>query len=156
MKAARIMTREVTCVSPKMPLATAGALMSHLQVRHLPVTLDGKLVGVLSDRDLLRRGQRGEGGEVVFPAVSCGEVMTTRPVACIGKTPVSRLAALMLEHHIDCVPIVTADNRLVGIVTSADLLELLTEPEQGAQVLPFDFTLSEVDEGGELVSARGR
>lgn len=156
MKAARIMTREVTCVSPKTPLTTAGALMSHLQVRHLPVTVEGKLVGVLSDRDLLTRGHRGPDGEVSFGAETCGDAMTTHPVACVGRTPVSHLASLMLDHRVDCVPIVTADNRLAGIVTSTDLLELLTEPGQGSEELPFDFAVREAGEGGELVSARGR
>ncbi len=146
MKVSRVMTKDVTWVQPELPLATAWALMTHLRIRHLPVAFEGTLLGILSDRDLLVRALRSADGTYTFPQQTCGEVMTPRPVACVSSTPVSRIAALMLEHRIDSVPIVGTDNRLVGLVTSTDLLELLTEPEQISDVLPFSFQLRQADE----------
>lgn len=146
MKASRVMTRDVTCITPDFSLERAWALMKRLSVRHLPVVFSGKLVGIVSDRDLLLRALPLEGGAVSFPPIAVGQAMTPHPVSCPVTTPVSKLAALMLEHRIDSVPIVTARDDLVGLVTSTDLLELLTEPEHLDDQLPFDFVLKSADE----------
>jgi CBS domain-containing protein len=58
MKASCVMTREVHCITPEGPLAQAWATLTRLRVRHLPVLFDGRLVGILSDRDLLLRARR--------------------------------------------------------------------------------------------------
>ncbi|MBE2253850.1 MAG: CBS domain-containing protein [Myxococcus sp.] len=64
-------------------------------------------------------------------------------------TPVSKLAALMLQYRIDSIPIVSPRDELVGLVTSTDLIELLTSPDTLNDVLPFTFTLVE----GEVAAA---
>ncbi len=146
MKASRVMTRDVTCITPDFGLERAWALMKKLNVRHLPVVFSGKLVGIVSDRDLLLRALPLEGGAISFPPIAVGQAMTPHPVSCQAATTVSKLAALMLQHRIDSIPIVTARDDLVGLVTSTDLLELLTEPEHLTDELPFNFTLKKADE----------
>lgn len=146
MKASRVMTVNVTCIAPETPLPRAQALMKSLRVRHLPVVTQGVLCGILSDRDLLVRGVRAAEGSLVVPDVPCGNVMTMHPLTCRAGTPVSTLAALMLDNRIDSLPIVNSRNELVGLVTSSDLLELLREPEQISDVLPFSFQLRGPDE----------
>ena len=132
MRASVAMTREIVVVAPAVSVSAAARMMKRLHVRHLPVVVGGRLVGIVSDRDLLAR--RGEGA----PA-TCGEAMTPAPITCPPDASVGRVAALMLEHTIDCVPIVV-DGALVGLVTSSDLLGLLVERDR-AQGLPFDFRL---------------
>ncbi|MEW5739400.1 MAG: CBS domain-containing protein [Myxococcota bacterium] len=139
MKASRVMTREVHCVTPEVPVARAWGMMNELRVRHLPVVFEGKLVGILSDRDLLVRAARASDGRLTFPEVPVGEAMTVNPVAVPSTTPVSKLAALMLEHRIDSIPIVDLEGQLWGLVTSTDLLELLVEPEALNDRLPFTY-----------------
>lgn len=146
MKASRVMTRDVHCIGPGLTLERAWALMKSLRVRHLPVTWDDALVGMVSDRDLLLHGTPAVDGSVRFPARKVQDVMTNHPVALMRKATVSQLAGLMLKHRIDCIPIVNADNSLVGVVSSSDLLELLTEPDQLTDVLPFDFSLRSAEE----------
>ncbi|MCA2981299.1 MAG: CBS domain-containing protein [Myxococcaceae bacterium] len=145
MRASRVMTRNVTCIAPDVSLDRAWSLMGRLAVRHLPVVFAGRLVGVVSDRDLLRRGIVVEGGALAFPPLAVGEAMTPHPVSCQASVTVATVASLMLEHRIDSVPIVTARDELVGLVTSTDLLELLTAPERESAPLPFTFELETVD-----------
>ncbi|MDY7230375.1 CBS domain-containing protein [Hyalangium rubrum] len=145
MKASRIMTINVTCITPETPLPRAQALMKQLRVRHLPVVTQGVLCGILSDRDLLSRGSLLE-GTFVLPDISTSQAMTLRPITCRAGTPVSQLAALMLEHRIDSLPIVNAFNELVGLVTSTDLMSLLLEPEQLSNEPPFRFQMCTADE----------
>jgi acetoin utilization protein AcuB len=145
MKASRVMTKNVTCITPDVSLDRAFSLMKRLSVRHLPVVFSGRLVGILSDRDLLLRAIQVEGGALSFPPLAVGESMTPHPVSCQASAAVSKLAALMLEHRIDSIPIVTTRDELVGLVTSTDLLELLTSPETESDPLPFTFELQTVD-----------
>jgi acetoin utilization protein AcuB len=141
MKASRVMSRDIHCVTPDVPLSDVWATMTALRVRHVPVLCEGRLVGILSDRDLLLRATRASDGTLSFPDMPCGEAMTAHPVAVPSTTPVSKVAALMLQHRIDSIPIVDLDGHLWGLVTSTDLIELLTEPESISDVLPFTFTL---------------
>ncbi len=146
MKASRVMTVNVTCITPETPLPRAQEIMKELRVRHLPVVAQGRLVGILSDRDLLMRGSLQKDGMFSVPDMPAGLAMTVSPISCSPGTPVSRLAGLMVEHRIDSLPIVGLQNELVGLVTSTDLLALLREPEQISEVLPFSFQLRTADE----------
>jgi len=143
MKANRVMTRDVVCVAPETRLPRAWAILKELHVRHLPVTHAGALCGILSDRDFLIRGVLKPDGGLDLPDVSAAEAMTLLPVSCPPGAPVSRIASLMLQHRIDSIPIIGLGGQLVGLVTSADLLELLTEPDELGDTLPFQFHLQE-------------
>ena len=147
MKASRIMTVNVTSITPETPLSRAHEIMKKLRVRHLPVvSQQGVLVGILSDRDLLVRGTLLADGALAFPALPASIAMTDDPITCRPGTPVSQLAELMLQHRIDSLPIVGGHKELVGLVTSSDLLALLREPEHISDVLPFQFQLRSADE----------
>lgn len=146
MKASRVMTRVVHTIAPKTTLAEAWEVMQRHRIRHLPVTWDGAVAGIVSDRDLLLRGALDADGKMVFPPLDVSTAMTSHPITALPNATVSKLAALMVQHRIDSVPIVTAAGALTGLVTSTDLLELLMEPEQISEVLPFNFNLRTPDE----------
>ncbi len=148
MKATRVMTKSVHCITPEVSLVRAWATMQRLHVRHLPVLWGQHLVGMVSDRDLLKHAQLGPTGEVVFegPRDEVNDVMTRAPITIGPHGQVSDLAKLMVLHHIDAVPIVTVDGVLIGLVTTTDLLELLMEPDQQSDVLPFSFALRTPEE----------
>ena len=115
MNTASVMTREVVVVPPTVSVRAASGMMDRRHIRHLPVVEAGRLVGILSDRDLVK-----------LPGdATCGEAMTPAPVTCTADAPVGRVALLMLEHRVDSIPIVNAAGKLTGLVTSTDLLWLL-------------------------------
>jgi len=138
------MTRDVIVVPPELTLANAWRVMTREHIRHLPVARAGALVGMLSDRDVLTRGTMGADGHLhVPPHLIVGEAMTPTPVeTCEASTDVATLVHLMTEKKIDAVPVVKG-LRLVGLVTSTDLLLLLIDREAPPEVLPFEFHLLE-------------
>jgi acetoin utilization protein AcuB len=140
-KTAAVMTKNVVVVSPIVSTGGAASMMERLAIRHLPVVDAGRLIGILSDRDLLKHGR----------GVPCGEAMTVAPVTCSADVPVGRVAQLMLDHKIDSIPIVGASGALVGLVTSTDLLWLLVEHGQ-EQLLPFDFQVRLAGSDGEALA----
>jgi acetoin utilization protein AcuB len=136
-----VMTRRPVTIDPDAPLATAAATMQERQLRHLPVVDDaGRLVGIVSDRDLQgavvapalaehlsasgRRRLRGLDGTLgelrVRDVMTCG-VVTVPPAA-----PLAQAAALMFEGRFGCLPVVEAGT-LIGIVTERDVLRTLAE-----------------------------
>jgi acetoin utilization protein AcuB len=145
MKTAAVMTRDVVVVSPTVTVGGAARMMERLSVRHLPVIEAGRLVGILSDRDVLEHRSAGR------TEVTCGEAMTPAPVTCSSGTSIGRVAELMLEHKIDSVPVVSPSGTLVGLVTSSDLLSLLVERD-GVQALPFDFRLRIAGSDGDALA----
>ena len=116
--------------------------MQREQIRHLPVVQAGALLGILSDRDLLLRATRDAKGDLVFPKLCAVDAMTPHPMVCEPTTVVSELARIMVERKIDAVPVLSS-GKLIGLVTSTDLLSLLLDKEE-ATVLPFEFRLHEV------------
>ncbi len=124
METKELMTRSITSVGPQMTLQTAHELMLRMSARHLPVVDAGnRLVGILSDRDVLLAVGR-QGDAFVYPQIPVANVMTPAPITAGVRTPIPVIASLMLEHKIDAVPVV-ADDQLVGLVTSTDLLALV-------------------------------
>lgn len=149
LNASEIMTREVYCVSAEMLASQAWTFMHRARIRHLPVTFEHRLIGVLSDRDLLPLMHREANGTLTLRHdCRVDEVMTRAPTTCEPRVQVSRLAEIMITKKIDSVPIVSGDE-LVGLVTSTDLLELLMKPEEPvAKILPFDFSLRHITGAG--------
>jgi CBS domain-containing protein len=119
-------------------------MMQRLGVRHLPVVEARRLVGILSDRDL---------SGAAASNLTCGEAMTPAPVTAAPDAPVGQIAALMLKHKIDSVPIVGSSGVLVGLVTSTDLLALLVERAEAVVLpLPFDYRLRIASSDGDALA----
>jgi CBS domain-containing protein len=114
MQIANAMSREPVTIRSDDALAKAKALMEAGRFRRLPVVDDGHLVGILTERDL-----RAHAGYLESTRVNV--VMRTAVVTVAPDDNVEDAARLMLKHKIGGLPIV-ADGRLVGIVTTSDLL----------------------------------
>ena len=129
MKAVQAMTRNVICVGERESLQTALELMKEWDIRHLPVTDNGKLVGIISDRDITPYASAI--GELEWRRGVVGDVMTKNVISASPVDPISHIANVMSLHKIDCLPVVEDDGseRLVGLITSMDLVDLLREKE---------------------------
>jgi CBS domain-containing protein len=134
-----ISTKDVAVVSWTDTLADACRLMLRLRIRHLPV-LDSseRLVGVLSDRDLLRaaREERVElfsasAATLVFDPEDLVRDWMSWPVETIDEAgTIAEAARLMVERSIACL-LVTREQNVVAIVTSTDLLKVLMNQDDG-------------------------
>jgi CBS domain-containing protein len=144
MKTLEMMTKNVHCVGPDASLATAWHVMRSFHIRHLPVTWDTRLVGMITDRDLLVRGHLQTDGTVNFKDEPVASAMTDNPLAVDSATPVSRIAELMVEASVDSVPIVDRHRQVVGLVTAGDLLNLLATHPRASDVLALNFSVREV------------
>ncbi len=140
MRANAVMTRNVIYVVPRQTLREAWETMQLFSIRHLPVLDDTSLVGVVSDRDVLRWSTVGAGGELEVPEREVGAVMTPVPITCHPASTLCEVIDTMLGRHIDCLPVVDGAGTLVGIVTTTDLLALLRDREsQRRNPLPFEW-----------------
>ena len=120
------MTREVAVLPPQATAGEALALCRERRIRHVPVLEDGRLVGIVSDRDLrsatpaLGDPARAEAlGRIVVSEVMASDVTTAQP-----EDPIEEAANAMREKKIGCLPVVKGD-ALVGIISSSDVMEAL-------------------------------
>lgn len=119
MHAAEIMTQDVHAVASDVDGESAWHHMRRAGVRHLVVLgPEDVVVGILSSRDL------GAANPAELAQRTVRELMTGQPLIASPETEVRTIAKLMREHVIGCLPIVDGA-RLVGIVTTSDLLGLL-------------------------------
>lgn len=140
------MVRDVIVVPPELTLAAAWHVMITEHIRHLPVVRAGALIGIVSDRDVLARGTMTPTGAFeVAPHIIVGEAMTPTPLeTCEASTDIQELVRIMTDKKIDAIPVVKG-LRLVGLVTSTDLLALLLDRGEleRPEPMPFEFHLIE-------------
>ena len=132
---ADVMTKEVVVLHEEDNLAEVAKDMDRYQFRHLPVVDGTKLVGIVSQRDLLgftvSRLELGAAAvdkerrleENTFVA----RVMTKDPETVHPETPLSEAARKLVVGRFNCLPVVDGSGTLVGIVTNHDLLRILAE-----------------------------
>lgn len=148
-----VMRSPVLSVGPEWTLEDAYRFLLEKGIRHLPVVEGGKVVGIITDRDIrLATSHLNPKG----PCPGCtqvGEVMTREVITAHPLDPVEEAARVMRERKIGSLPVLE-DGALVGIVTGIDLLDALlkltgvTEPSGRLEVrLP--------DRPGELARLTG-
>lgn len=115
------MNPRLITIHPEASLAEARALLDHHRIRHLPVIEDGKLLGILTDRDI-----RSAAAASSLEQGMVGEAMTRNVITVAPETPIQEAAKLMVVHHIGGLPVVRG-RALVGIITETDLLNALVE-----------------------------
>jgi acetoin utilization protein AcuB len=125
LQARQIMSTPVTSLSPSASIADAWLMFREHRFRHFPVlTHEGKLIGIISDRDLLHYTAE-QSDSAKNRASSIREVMKTRVLAASVDVEVRQIARIMFEQHIGAMPIVDNNESLVGIITRSDILHML-------------------------------
>lgn len=121
-----IMTAGVKTISPNASIQSAAEAMATLEIGLLPVGDNDRLVGMISDRDLVVRGLC----EGVGPEARVGDVMSREVMYCYDDQPTDEVCANMAELQVRRLPVVNRDKRLVGIVSLGDLSRLGAAAEE--------------------------
>ena len=122
-----IMSDQIVTISSDDTLSTVEDIMTLGGVRHMPVVRGGQLVGVVSERDLLRASLSNltafgtEQRRAFLHAVEIKRVMSAPPVVIHSDATVNEAARLMAERKIGCLPVVDRE-KLVGMLTETDVL----------------------------------
>jgi CBS domain-containing protein len=147
MKVKDIMTEDVIRVQPDTPVSTVARLFREKALSGLPVVdEEGELVGIVTEVDLIARHARPHFPAYVqfldsiiylestkryeesmrrILATAVSDLMTTPVQSVEPEMEVQDLAAFMVEHRVNPVPVVSEDGDLVGIVSHTDVLEMI-------------------------------
>ena len=117
-----VMSSPVITIGPNESLSTAWELLYRAGFHHLVVVERGIAVGVVDDHRVVLEWPAGPLGphkrrvrEILRPRVHC----------VLPDTPVSSVARVMLQEHVDAVPVVSESGEVLGLVTSSDLIDLV-------------------------------
>jgi CBS domain-containing protein len=122
-----IMETKLVTISANERLSTVDDIMTLGRVRHIPVVQAGRLVGVVSHRDLLRASlsglsqHRDAERRAFLAVVEIARVMSTPPIVIAPSATIEQAAAVMAARRIGCLPVLEGDE-LVGMVTETDIL----------------------------------
>lgn len=124
-----LMTTEVIAVSRDTGLREAARLMFRNRVSGLPITeQDGTLIGIITEADFLRlEVERQEGAR--DQVVTVGEVMSIGVVTIRPEMEIYEAAKIMAVQEVKRLPVVDDDNRLLGVISRADIVSIFTRPD---------------------------
>ncbi len=139
-----IMTADVNTATGDMLIAEVAALMRDTDVGSLPVVENGKLAGIVTDRDIVVRAlAEGRGAETPVK-----EAMTTELFSVAPDDPVFQAIRIMGERQVRRIPVVNEDGSLAGIIAMADVV-LQTEDDR-----EIAETLEEISSGSAFWGSR--
>ena len=139
MQVSDVMTPNVHFVHPEQNLGEVAAVLAQLDVGALPVADKNRLIGMITDRDIVIRGV----AEGLGPWSKVKEVMTTEVKYCYEDEKIDHVATNMAEIQVRRLPVMNRDKRLVGIISLGDLARREDSRTTGQ-------TVSEISEpGGE-------
>lgn len=139
MKASDCMSRDVEIVSPKETIMDAACIMRAAETGFLPVGENDRLIGTLTDRDIVVRGiaEKKNADSLV------SDVMTTELVYCFEDDDLDDVAAKMSDNQVRRLPVLNRQKRLVGVISLGDIAK--ASDDDGVRA---GETLSGVSEAG--------
>lgn len=128
-----IMTRKVQTIEANVTISDAYTTMKQMGFRHLPVVepKTNKLLGLISDRDIKKfmspfvGSARETAQDKATLLIEVGKVMVKSVMTATPDTEVKKVIDQMLMKKFNAVPVVDADGRLVGMLTTVDFMKLL-------------------------------
>jgi CBS domain-containing protein len=126
-----LMSREVVTLNADENLGLADDIMRLGRIRHMPVLQKGKLLGILSQRDLFRAAissvlkLRPAAEREWLARIPVREAMTAPVITVSPEARVKEAVGIMIEKRIGCLPVVE-DGQLVGLLSESDCLHHLS------------------------------
>jgi acetoin utilization protein AcuB len=148
------MSKPVISISPDMPIAEALNMMKVEKVRRFPVVKEGKLLGVISDKDLLNASPSPVSTLSIWEMnyllnkITVSEVMVKNIFTVTEDTPIEQAARIMADNKIGGLPVMR-DGGVVGIITETDLFKMFLEL-LGAREMGIRVTVLVAEKQGEL------
>jgi acetoin utilization protein AcuB len=148
------MSRPVITIPPDMPIIDALNLMRREHVRRAPVIKKGKLVGIISEKDLLNASPSAATTLSVWELnyllskITVQDIMTKDVLTVDESTPIEEAARIMADNKVGGLPVLK-DNNLVGMITETDLFKIFLEL-MGAREMGVRVTVLIADRPGEL------
>ena len=124
-----IMSEPVHCILPDITLAELRDIFKRVPYHHLLVARDEQLLGVISDRDVLRMSspylntEDATAHDQSLLKTLAQDIMTTTLITAKKDTLIDAAAILLLEHNISCLPVMSKRNDVEGIITWKDMLK---------------------------------
>ena len=144
------MNPKVITVDVNDSMLDASKILKEHGIRRLPVLRDGKLVGIVTDRDLKRASPSDatslEAHELLYiiANIKVGEIMTKDPVTVPYNYTVEEAAQILLEKKISGMPVVDKDGNVVGTITQTDIFRvLISVTGVGKRGIQFSFLLED-------------
>lgn len=145
------MSSPVTTISPQTSLLDARQIMDAKKIRALPVVEEGKLVGIVTRRGLLRTdipalSERAWNTDLDLKSADVSGIMTKNPITVPDSGPLPKAARVMLENKITAIPVVDANREMVGIITTSDIFQFIRAelPELRENLIVKDYMTSRV------------
>jgi len=131
------MTSNPQTVSPQDTLLDADLLVRRAGIRHLPVVADGRLVGLITERDVRRYApsildSTPEQYNRIFESTKIATVMTKEVTTIAPSAPLAEAANMLVAQHRGCLPVMDGET-LVGIITRRDLLRFANDVLTGVR-----------------------
>jgi acetoin utilization protein AcuB len=148
------MSRPIISITKDLPIHDALALFKKERIRRAPVLQDSKLIGIVSDKDLLNATPSQVTSlsiwemNYLLSKITVKEVMTREVLTVQVDTPIEEAARLMADNKIGGVPVMKAD-KVVGIITETDLFKIFLEL-MGARTGGIRVTAVAEDHPGQL------
>jgi acetoin utilization protein AcuB len=137
------MSHPIISIAPDMPVHDALDMFKRERIRRAPVVKEGKLIGIVSDKDLLNASPSPASSlsiwemNYLLSKITVSEVMTKKVLTVKEDTPIEEAARIMADNKIGGLPVLR-DGHVVGIITETDLfkifLELMGAREKGVRV----------------------
>ena len=123
-----VMTARPRCAAPDTPLSQVAELMETEDIGAIPILDRDRLVGMITDRDIVVRAVAKEKDPRGMPSreISSGELVTVGP-----DQDLSNALHLMAQHQVRRLPVVEEDGTLVGIVAQADVAKHASDEQTG-------------------------
>lgn len=116
--AINIMNSPVTSAPPDTLVKDIKELMQKNEIRHIPIAYKNKILGIVSDRDILKVDMSG-----AFHFLKVQNIMSSVLIIADEETPLEEIAFVLVEEKISCIPIVDKNHQLVGMISSTDILK---------------------------------
>jgi CBS domain-containing protein len=120
----QVMTPDPATISPQSSVAEARRLLNSNVINHLPVIEDGRLVGIVSSSDFLKLHLL-DGKLAIVSDATVNQIMETKVVVVNKKATLRDAAEKLSVGGFHALPVIDRKRRLVGMVTSSDLISVL-------------------------------